>query len=124
MMKALFALMVLGLGLTSCSPERAKPVVALPLSPVTASSFGAVVDETGQCTGSISFDVTPYKGKADDALFGLSECQIVALHGEAPLSVMTGASQNSKRETTMLYMEPNGKAVYLFSDNRLKRVVR
>ena len=123
-MKALVALIVLGLGLTACRSERTKPMAALPTPPVTASSFGAVVDEAGQCTETISFDTAPYKGKPDDALMGLGECQIVALHGEAPLSVMTGASQNSKRETTMLYMEPKGKAVYLFSDNRLKRVVR
>ena len=107
------------LGLTT-----AKPVAAVSTPPVTASSFGAIVDETGQCTETISFDSAPYKGKSDDALMGLSECQIVALHGEAPLSVMSGASQNSKRETTMLYMETSGKAVYLFSDNRLRRVVR
>ena len=112
------------IALASCSPERAKPITAVPAAPSAAPNFGAVVDEGGQCTDTISFDATPYKGKPDDALAGLSECQIVALHGEAPLSVMTGASQQSRRETTMLYMEPNGKAIYLFSDNRLKRVVR
>jgi len=112
------------LALAACSPERAKPVAAVPAASSAAPNFGAVVDEGGQCTETISFDATPYKGKPDETLVGLSECQIVAIHGEAPLSVMTGASQQSRRETTMLYMEPNGKAIYLFSDNRLKRVVR
>ena len=123
-MKAWVLTIIAGLGLSACMSEKAKPVVSVPTARATISSFGAIVDETGQCTETISFDSAPYKGKADDALMGLSECQIVALHGEAPLSVMSGASQNSKRETTMLYMEPNGKAVYLFSDNRLKRIVR
>jgi hypothetical protein len=112
------------LTLVACSPEGAKPVAAVPAASLAAPNFGAVVDEGGHCTESISFDAARYKGKPDDALVGLSECQIVALHGEAPLSVMTGASPQSRRETTMLYMEPNGKAIYLFSDNLLKRVVR
>ena len=124
MMRKLFIATMVGLNLAACNAENIKPAAALPTTPVAVSSFGAVVDESGQCTETITFDIGPYKGKMDDALIGLSECQIVALHGEAPLSVMSGASQNSKRETTMLYMEPNGKAVYLFSDNRLKRVVR
>ena len=124
MMKSLSAILVMGLALAACNSEKAKPIAALPQQAAPTSSFGAIVDEMGKCTETITFDVAPYKGKPDDALMGLSECQIVALHGEAPLSVMSGASQNSKRETTMLYMEPNGKAVYLFSDNRLKRVVR
>ncbi len=124
MMKAWVVTIIVGLGLSACMSENAKPVAAVPTARATTSSFGAIVDETGQCTETISFDSAPYKGKPDDALMGLSECQIVALHGEAPLSVMSGASQNSKRETTMLYMETSGKAVYLFSDNRLRRVVR
>jgi|APCry1669189034_1035192.scaffolds.fasta_scaffold137155_2 hypothetical protein len=123
-MKAFLVTMAIGVGLAGCMSEKAKPVAAVSAPRTTTSSFGAIVDETGQCTETISFDSAPYKGKPDDALMGLSECQIVALHGEAPLSVMSGASQNSKRETTMLYMETSGKAVYLFSDNRLKRVVR
>ena len=124
MIKQFSVLTLCLVALAACSPERAKPVASVTTAPPTAPNFGAVVNESGQCTETISFDGVPYKGKPDDALLGLSECQIVALHGEAPLSVMTGASQQSRRETTMLYMEPNGKAVYLFSDNRLKRVVR
>jgi hypothetical protein len=109
--------------LIGCSAEKPKPVTAVPKPAMVAANFGPIVDETGQCSEAISFDPAPYKGKADDALFGLNECQIVALHGEPPLSVMSGASPTSKRETTMLYMETNGKAVYLFSDNKLTRVV-
>ena len=124
MIKRFSVLTLCVVALAACSPERAKPDAAVPAAAPAAPNFGAVVNESGQCTETISFDATPYKGKPDDALLGLSECQIVAMHGEAPLSVMTGASQQSRRETTMLYMEPNGKAIYLFSDNRLKRVVR
>jgi hypothetical protein len=124
-MKLQIAIIVTGIVILSgCAPERAKPVVSAPVARPTAPSFGATVDESGQCSETLQFDPAPFKGKPDEGLYGLNECQIVALHGEAPLSVMSGASQQSRRETTMLYMEPNGKAVYLFSDNRLKRVVR
>ena len=61
--------------------------------------------------------------QTDESLQGLNECELVALKG-TPLSVQTGSSPNSKRETTMLYMEATGKAVYLFSDNKLSRVIR
>jgi hypothetical protein len=124
MIKGSLTAIICVLSLAACAPERAKPITAVPAVAQAAPSFGAVVDDAGQCSDAISFDGSAYKGKPDDALIGLGECQIVALHGEPPLSVMTGASQQSRRETTMLYMEPNGKAVYLFSDNRLKRVVR
>ena len=123
-------LVTLGLlALVACGPSRPKPVAAVPEAatapvPVTAFNGEPIVDESGKCTGPLVFDKAPYVGKPDDALLGLTECQIVALHGEAPLSVMTGASPQSKRETTMLYMEPKGKAVFLFSNNRLTRVVR
>jgi len=111
--------------LSGCMTERmSKAPVSAPVPVKAAPDFGPIVDENGQCSADISFDPTPYKGKPDDALIGLGECQIVALHGEPPLSVMSGASASSKRETTMLYMEASGKAVYLFSSNRLTRVVR
>jgi hypothetical protein len=111
--------------LSACVTERmSNTPVSAPVAVKSTPDFGPIVDEDGQCTSDISFDPAPYKGKSDDALIGLGECQIVALHGEPPLSVMSGASASSKRETTMLYMEASGKAVYLFSSNKLTRVVR
>lgn len=111
--------------LSACMTERLpKAPASVPVPVKAAPDFGPIVDENGRCSSDISFDPTPFKGKSDDALMGLGECQIVALHGEPPLSVMSGASASSKRETTMLYMEASGKAVYLFSSNRLTRVVR
>jgi hypothetical protein len=53
----------------------------------------------------------------------VTECELVALKGP-PLNVQTGSSPQSRRETTMLYMEPTGKSIFLFSENRLVRVVR
>lgn len=108
------------------SPNPAPPQqMTSPAQPVVAApSFGPVILENGQCSEVLSIDLNALKTRqSDESLQGLNECELVALKG-VPLSVQTGSSSNSRRETTMLYMEPTGKAVYLFSDNKLARVIR
>jgi hypothetical protein len=83
----------------------------------------AVVGEDGRCTADLSIDPATFRGREGDGLIGLTECELVAVKGP-PLSVQTGSSSTAKRETTMLYMEPTGKTVFLFADNRLVRVIR
>ena len=83
----------------------------------------AVVGEDGRCTADLSIDPATFRGREGDGLLGLTECELVAAKG-VPLSVQSGASSSAKRETTMLYMEPTGKTIYLFANNRLVRVVR
>lgn len=83
----------------------------------------AVVGEDGRCTADLSIDPSKFRGREGQGLIGVTECELVALKGE-PLSVQTGSSPRAKRETTILYMEPTGKALYLFADNRLVQVVR
>ncbi|MBS7804214.1 hypothetical protein KIH24_06465 [Rhizobiales bacterium TNE-4] len=90
---------------------------------VRAATTEAVVAEDGKCTATISIDPALFRNKPDEGLLGMTECEIVAIKG-TPLSVQTGSSSTSRRETTMLYMEPTGKAVFLFSDNRLIKIVR
>lgn len=90
---------------------------------IRAATTEAVVAEDGKCTATISIDPALFRNKPDDGLMGMTECEIVAIKG-APLSVQTGSSSTSRRETTILYMEPTGKAVFLFSDNRLIKIVR
>lgn len=121
----LAALTVLGASVAGCvstpSPSRqaapaAAPVAAVPSEPVVA--------EDGRCTGPVAIDLAALKTRTTDAaLAGLTECELVALKG-APLSVQSGSSPRARRETTMLYMETTGKAIYLFAENRLVRVVR
>ena len=83
----------------------------------------AVVAEDGRCTADLSIDPATFRGRDGDGLIGLTECELVAAKGP-PLSVQTGASSAAKRETTILYMEPSGKTVFLFTNNRLVRVIR
>lgn len=90
---------------------------------VRVATTEPVVAEDGKCTATISIDPALFRNKPDEGLIGMTECEIVAIKG-TPLSVQTGSSSTSRRETTMLYMEPTGKAVFLFSDNRLIKIVR
>ncbi len=83
----------------------------------------AVVGEDGRCSADLSIDPALFRGREGEGLVGVTECELVALKGP-PLSVQTGSSPQSRRETTMLYMEPTGKTIFLFSENRLVRVVR
>ena len=124
----LIVLLTVPLSVAGCVlPKSSSP----PLQPapstapvVAAPSFGPVVLENGQCSDAMSIDLASLRGRqTDESLQGLSECELVALKG-VPLSVQTGSSPNARRETTMLYMEVTGKAVYLFSENKLTRVVR
>ncbi len=119
------ALSVLAIVLAGCfsTPKPPEPVVQ-PLPVVDPNPFGPVVGEDGRCKGSPSIDLANLKSRnTDAALVGVSECELVALKGE-PLSVQSGSSPTAKRETTILYMEATGKAVYLFANNQMVRVVR
>ena len=119
----LVPLCVVGCITSSLPPSQPQPV-APALQVMAVPNFGPVILDSGQCSEAVSFDLNALRARqTDESLQGLNECELVALKG-TPLSVQTGSSQNSKRETTMLYMEATGKAVYLFSDNKLNRVIR
>ena len=107
----------------NCVRYSTLALIATLLGGCAMQATEAVVAEDGKCTATISIDPALFRNKPDEGLLGMTECEIVAIKG-APLSVQTGSSSTSRRETTMLYMEPTGKAVFLFSDNRLIKIVR
>ena len=115
--------LVLGAALLGGCAMQATGIVNDKSVSVRAATTEAVVAEDGKCTATISIDPALFRNKPDEGLIGMTECEIVAIKG-APLSVQTGSSSTSRRETTMLYMESTGKAVFLFSDNRLIKIVR
>lgn len=118
------AIALLVAGCVSSAPPATAPARPAAPAPVAAAPAGPVVAEDGRCTGPVAVDLAALRTRTTDAqLAGLSECELVALKG-APLSVQSGSSPQARRETTMLYMEASGKAIYLFAENRLVRVVR
>lgn len=81
-----------------------------------ARDLGPVLLADGSCS-------RPLAGPLPAAIApGISECALVAIKGP-PVDVLIGGSGKGQREVQVLYQEPRGKQVYLFSDNQLLRVV-
>lgn len=55
---------------------------------------------------------------------GITECELVKLKGAKPTDVLIGESGKGQRETQVLYAEPGGREIYMFTDNRLSRIVK
>lgn len=85
-------------------------------APVAARDLGPVLGADGACT-------RPWTSGAPATIEpGIAECALVAAKG-APVDVLIGGSGKGQREVQVLYQEPTGKKVYLFSDNKLVRIV-
>lgn len=54
---------------------------------------------------------------------GIGECDLIRLKGQ-PTDVLIGESGKGQREVQVLYSIPGNKEVYLFTDNRLTRIVQ
>jgi hypothetical protein len=74
----------------------------------------------GTCDGG-DIDISP---RASAIALGIGECDLVRLKGAAPTDVLIGESGRGQREVQVLYSEPGGRELYLFSDNKLIRIVR
>jgi hypothetical protein len=68
----------------------------------------------------------PFSGpaKATEIAVGIGECDLVKLKGAAPTDVLVGESGKGQREAQVLYNEPGGREIYLFTDNKLTRIVK
>ena len=55
---------------------------------------------------------------------GITECELVKLKAKPPTDVLIGESGKGQREVQVLYAEPGGRELYLFTDNRLGRIVK
>jgi hypothetical protein len=48
----------------------------------------------------------------------------VRLKRDKPTDVLIGESGRGQREVQVLYAEPGGREIYLFTDNKLTRIVK
>lgn len=77
----------------------------------------------GECDADVSLD--PATRPLPPAIAeGITECELVRLKGSRPTDVLIGESGKGQRETQVLYSEPGGREIYLFTDNRLARIVK
>lgn len=88
-----------------------------------ASTQPALLTPDGECQANVSLDPSSRPLPKEIAL-GITECELVKLKGTRPTDVLIGESGKGQREVQVLYSEPGGREIYMFTDNRLSRIVK
>ncbi len=111
-----------GFAFTSDTREgRSGPVTTTTTSSLTASAstLEATLTPDGECSAGASARPLP-----PAIAEGITECELVKLKGTRPTDVLIGDSGKGQREVQVLYSEPGGREIYMFTDNRLSRIVK
>jgi hypothetical protein len=82
-----------------------------------------VLTPEGECSVGASLDPST-RPLPPEIAPGITECELVKLKGARPTDVLIGESGKGQREVQVLYSEPGGREIYLFTDNRLSRIVK
>jgi hypothetical protein len=90
---------------------------------VRAATSEAVLMPDGECQAGASLDPSTRPLPAEIAV-GITECELVRLKRARPTDVLIGESGKGQREVQVLYAEPGGREIYMFTDNRLSRIVK
>ncbi|MNY64933.1 hypothetical protein D3C86_2021180 [compost metagenome] len=95
---------------------------------MTTGSIGASTQEPvltpeGDCSVGVSLDPST-RPLPKEIAPGITECELVKLKAKPPTDVLIGESGKGQREVQVLYSEPGGRELYLFTDNRLSRIVK
>lgn len=88
-----------------------------------ASTQEALLTSDGECEANVSLDPSSRPPPTEIAL-GITECELVKLKGTRPTDVLIGESGKGQREVQVLYSEPGSREIYMFTDNRLSRIVK
>ncbi|MCU0886243.1 MAG: hypothetical protein MUC44_15150 [Beijerinckiaceae bacterium] len=91
---------------------------------VRISTSEAMLDADGSCGGDANLDPASLRSRPVAIAIGISECDLVRLKRERPTDVLIGESGRGQREVQVLYAEPGGREIYLFTDNKLTRIVK
>ena len=82
-----------------------------------------VLTPDGECSVGASLDPST-RPLPQEVAPGITECELVKLKGTRPTDVLVGESGKGQREVQVLYSEPGGREIYMFTDNRLSRIVK
>ncbi|CAM5215277.1 Beta-barrel assembly machine subunit BamE OS=Bosea thiooxidans OX=53254 GN=SAMN05660750_01516 PE=4 SV=1 [Bosea thiooxidans] len=82
-----------------------------------------VLTPEGECSVGASLDPST-RPLPKEIAPGITECELVRLKGARPTDVLIGESGKGQREVQVLYSEPGGREIYMFTDNRLSRIVK
>lgn len=91
---------------------------------VRISNQEALLEPDGTCGATANVDPSTLRNRPAAIAEGISECDLVRLKGAPPTDVLIGQSGRGQREVQVLYAEPGGREIYMFTDNRLTRIVR
>lgn len=91
---------------------------------VRVSTSEPMLSPDGSCGAGANLDPSSLRGRPSAIAEGISECDLVRLKGDRPTDVLIGESGKGQREVQVLYSEPGGREIYLFTDNRLTRIVK
>jgi hypothetical protein len=91
---------------------------------VRASTSEAVLSPDGSCGADANLDPAALRNRPVAIAPGIGECDLVRLKGDVPTDVLIGESGKGQREVQVLYAEPGGREIYLFTDNKLTRIVK
>ena len=108
-------------GFSFASDNAASTTTASPAA--RASTQEARLTSDGECDAGVS--PGPATRPAPSVIAeGITECELLTLKGAKPTDVLVGESGKGQRETQVLYSEPGGREIYMFTDNRLTRIVK
>jgi hypothetical protein len=77
----------------------------------------------GVCESDASLDPSSL-ARDSEIVPGIGECDLVRIKGTKPTDVLIGESGKGQREVQVLYNEPTGREIYLFTDGKLVRIVK
>jgi len=90
---------------------------------IGASTQEPVLTPEGVCSVGASLDPST-RPLPKEIAPGITECELVKIKAKTPTDVLIGESGKGQREVQVLYSEPGGRELYLFTDNRLSRIVK
>jgi hypothetical protein len=122
------AAVVLALGLAGCAMDmggfsfmKKKGLDDATPTNANVTAAGPLLGADGRCPDD-GLPRSGPRGMPQSIDLGMSECDLVSIKGQ-PTDVLIGSDGKGGREVQVLYQEPSGKKLYLFSANKLTRVV-
>lgn len=118
-------LCLIGAGLSACSVEVGGfGFVNDRSASVRVATEPALLGPDGSCGADANLDPATLAARPSQIAPGIGECDLVRLKGQPPTDVLIGESGRGQREVQVLYAEPGGRELYLFTDNKLTRIVK
>lgn len=120
-----FTVLFVGLGCAGCSVDMGGfAFVNEQTASIRVTTEEQKLQPDGSCGAGASVDPSSLRARPTEIATGIGECDLIRLKGAAPTDVLIGESGKGQREVQVLYSEPGGREIYLFTDNRLTRIVK